>query len=56
MSFIKRHLEHEEAANNLVAALETLLEHEVIDNPASEGISKKIISDRSVDELSPKQL
>ena len=56
MSIIKRYLEREETANNLVSALNTLLEHEVIDNPASVGISKKIISDRSVENLYPKQL
>lgn len=56
MSFIKRHLEREAEANNLVAALQVLLDYEIINNPTSKGISKKIISDRSVDELSPKQL
>ncbi len=56
MSFIKRHLEQEAEAINLVAALQVLLEHEIIDNSASEGISKKIISERSVKELSQKQL
>ena len=56
MSITKRYLEQEESANNLVSALESLLEHEMIDNPASEGISKKIIADRNVDCLSEKQL
>lgn len=56
MSFIKRHLEKEETANDLVEALEALLENERVENPASEGISKKIISDRSVENLSEKQL
>lgn len=56
MSTIKRYLEREKTANDLVAALSILLEHDRIDNAVSAGIARKIIADRSVDELSDRQL
>jgi len=56
MSLIKRWMEQEESANDLVAALKALLECDMIKDKASQGISKKIISDRSIDHLSSKQL
>ncbi|MES9844596.1 MAG: hypothetical protein ABW131_08110 [Candidatus Sedimenticola sp. 6PFRAG5] len=56
MSSVKRYLEREETANNLVEALGALLEAEKIEHEASIGISKKIIADRSVEQLSTKQL
>ncbi len=56
MSAIKRHLEQVETANNLISALQALLDNAVIENKASEGIANKIISDMSVEELSEKQL
>ncbi len=56
MSFIKRYMEQEQAAQYLVDALQALLEHEKVDNEVSVGISKRIISERSVEGLSSKQL
>lgn len=56
MSLIKRYLEREEMVNNLVAALDALLEHDMIDNDVSAGIARKITADRSVNGLSEKQL
>ena len=56
MSTIKGYIEREEAATNLVAALEELLNRVLIEHDSSKGIAKKIIADRNVDGLSDKQL
>ena len=56
MSLSKRIMENELQNQDLVNALEVLLDNERIDHDASKGIAKKIISDKGLGKLSEKQL
>ena len=56
MSLTKRFMEIEEEAEILVSALDALIENEAIEHKASLGISKQIVADRSIDNLSQKQI
>ncbi|HEU6437929.1 MAG TPA: hypothetical protein VE028_10790 [Nitratidesulfovibrio sp.] len=49
-------LQEEGPQDHLVAALETLLEYEVLDHPASQGVAKQVIGDHGFDNLSEKQM
>ena len=56
MSFTKRFMEEQEERDAYVDALKTLVENEVIQHDISLGITKKIIADGKIDNLSAKQL
>jgi hypothetical protein len=56
MSFAKRFMEEQEERDALIEALKTLVENDVIQHAVSLGITKKIIADGKIDNLSPKQL
>lgn len=56
MSMTKRMIELEEKAQELVGALEAVLNDERLEHEAAVGIAKKIIADRSLDKLSEAQM
>ena len=55
MSIVKRMMEKAEYDDAVVGALSGLIEREKIEHPVSLGVAKKIISDGSLDQLTPKQ-
>ncbi|BDQ36161.1 hypothetical protein SYK_05210 [Pseudodesulfovibrio nedwellii] len=56
MSLIKRWMEEQEEQDVFINALKAVIENEEIDNEISLGISKKILDDESIDNLSDKQI
>ncbi len=56
MSFTKRFMEQEEETEIFINALSALIKNEQIQHDVSLGISKRIVADRSIEQLSQKQI